>query len=120
MTWRLCATGIGLGVALGACASGPALTRDALVGTRWTERCPDAEIATAYIRLEPDASLAWSYTDPDSLVASDVHGWRVEAGELYVAWNLGGAVSRYRRERRGPLVGSSTFCSEATTLVPTL
>ena len=110
----------GMSLGLSACASPPSLTRDALVGTRWTERCPDTEIATAYVRLEPDSSLAWSYSDPDSLATSDVHAWRVEAGELVVAWNLGGAVSRYRPARGGALVGTSTFCSEATALVPAL
>ena len=105
-------------VALGACAGGRALTREALVGSRWTERCPDAEIATAYLRLEPDSSLAWSYAHPDSLRPSDVHGWRVEGGELVVSWNLGGAETRYRRGPGTALAGVSTFCSESVSLVP--
>ena len=118
MTWGTCFASMSLGAVLSACAGAPTLTRDALVGTQWTERCPDDEIATVYIRLEPDSSLAWSYEHPDSLQASDVHGWSVEAGELYVAWNLGGAVSRYRAGRGPMLAGTSTFCAESVTLVP--
>ena len=103
---------------LAACSSGRFLTRDELVGTRWVEICFDEQIATAYFRLEPDSSLAWSYEHPDSLQTSDVHGWSVDEGQLVVSWNLGGAVSSYRPSRGPILVGTSTFCSEATTLMP--
>ena len=107
-----------VGVGLAACASVRPLTWDELVGTRWTEVCPDEQIATAFLRLEPDSSLAWSYEHPDSLQASDVHRWSLDDGRLVVSWNLGGAVSHYPAGNAAALVGSSTFCSEATTLVP--
>ncbi|GAB5534337.1 MAG: hypothetical protein Rubg2KO_05860 [Rubricoccaceae bacterium] len=106
-------------VGLAACASVRPLTWDDLVGTTWAETCPDEQIATAYLRLEPDSSLAWSYEHPDSLALSDVHGWSIDEGRLVVSWNLGGAVSHYPLGTGTALVGSSTFCSDATRLVPT-
>lgn len=104
---------------LAACASVRPLTWNELVGSRWAEICPDEEIATAYLRLEPDSSLAWSYEHPDSLQASDVHGWSIDEGRLVISWNLGGAVSHYPAGTQAELRGSSTFCSERMTLVPT-
>lgn len=92
---------------------------DELVETRWTEICPDPEIATAFIRLEPDSSLAWSYVHPDSLQPSDMHSWTIDGGRLVVSWNLGGAISHYPAGRGTVLEGSSTFCSEEIILLPT-
>lgn len=110
-----------VGLVLGwvGCASVRPLTWDELVGTRWTEICPDPEIATAFLRLEPDSSVAWSYEHPDSLQASDVHSWSIDEGRLVVSWNLGGAVSHYPASAGADLEGSSTFCSDAMTLLPT-
>lgn len=110
---------LSLSVGLGACASTRELSWDELVGTRWTEICPDPEIATAFIRLEPDSSMAWSYEHPDSLRASAMHAWSIDEGRLVVSWNLGGAVSHYPAGRAEALEGSSTFCSDVITLLPT-
>lgn len=94
------------------CAASARLDRDALVGTTWREICPDPEIATAYVRLDADGHMAWSYEHPDSARVEAVHTWAVEDGVLLLKWNNGSATSRYTA---GPDptqldAEASTFC----------
>ena len=104
-----------------ACAGAPALTRADLVGTTWRERCPTPGIVDAYVRLDADGRMAWSYDRPDSLRVDDVHTWAVEDGALVLRWNKGGAATRYARAEGGAgrLVGSeSSLCAEGAVLEP--
>ena len=80
---------------LAACAGAARLDRADLVGTTWRERCPDPEIVDAYVRLDADGRMAWSYERPDSLRVEAVHTWAVEGGALVLRWNEGGATTRY-------------------------
>ena len=80
---------------LAACAGTARLDRAALVGTTWRERCPDPQIVDAYVRLDADGRMAWSYERPDSLRVEAVHTWAVEDGALVLRWNEGGATTRY-------------------------
>lgn len=99
-------------VGLAACAGGARLHRDDLVGTRWREVCPDPSIATAYVRLDADGHMAWSYDHPDSTRVEAVHTWTVEDGVLLLQWNNGSATTRYVvGDRPDRLEGvASTFC----------
>lgn len=105
-----------------ACAGPARLERADLVGTTWRERCPDPGIVDAYVRLDPDGRMAWSYDGPDSLRVEDVHSWAVEDGALVLRWNEGGATTRYRptdRGRPGTLAASeSNLCSAGALLDP--
>lgn len=102
---------------LAACAASGALRREALVGTVWAEVCPSPGIATAFVRLDADGHLAWSYDHPDSLIVEDVHTWAVERGELLLKWNLGGATSRYRAGADPDhLRGAAFFCHDGPSL----
>ena len=95
-----------------ACSGGARLARADLVETTWREVCPAPEIATAYVRLDADGLVAWSYLHPDSLRRDSVHTWAVEGGALLLRWNLGSATSRYPAGP-DPLrleADSSTFC----------
>lgn len=101
-----------LAAGLAGCGAAPRLAPADLAGTRWREICPDPAIATAYVRLQGDGLLLWSYRHPDSLQVDSVHTWAVEDGALLLRWNEGGATSRYvpgpdpvRLESTG-----STFC----------
>ena len=100
---------------LSACAAAPRLARADLVGTTWREVCPAPEIATAYVRLDPDGLLAWSYAHPDSLRRDTVHTWAVQDGALVLRWTLGGATSRYRptASPRVLAADSSSLCVDA-------
>ena len=97
------------------CAGAARLSRADLVGTVWRETCPDPEIATATVRLDPDGTVAWSYSGPGALAADTMHAWSVERGALVLRWNRGRATSHYRAGRDpGRLVAdSSTFCVDA-------
>ena len=100
-------------LALAACAGAARLDRADLVGTTWREVCPDPEIVAAYVRLDADGRMAWSYERPDSLRVEDVHTWAVEDGALVLRWNEGGATTRYVPDRGGAgrLVGrESNLC----------
>ena len=103
-------------VLAGCAASGRArLDRAALVGTTWREVCPNPSIATAYVRLDADGRMAWSYEHPDSVRVEDVHTWAVEGGVLLLRWNHASATSRYPA---GPdpdrlAAEASTFCVDA-------
>lgn len=80
----------------GCAAAGRArLDPSALAGTTWREICPDPAIATAYVRLDADGLMAWSYEHPDSARVEAVHTWAVEDGALLLKWSNGGATSRY-------------------------
>ena len=94
------------------CAGAAGLSRADLVGTTWREGCPAPEIATAYVRLDADGQMAWSYAHPDSVRRDTVHTWAVEDGELLLRWNLGSATSRYPAgtHPRRLEADSSTFC----------
>ena len=113
-----------LALACAACAGAPALTRADLVGTTWRERCPAPGIVDAYVRLDADGRLAWSYEHPDSVRVEDVHSWAVEGGALVVRWNEGGATTRYVRAEAGRggagrlVGGESTLCPEGAVLEP--
>ena len=96
------------------CSASEALRLDRadLVGTTWLEECPAPEIVEAFVRLDADGRLAWSYVAPDSARLDDVHTWAVEDGVLVLRWNEGGATSRYPA---GPdpdrlAAEASTFC----------
>ena len=99
-------------LALGACAAAPRLLRADLAGTTWREFCLAPEIATAYVRLEPDGQVAWSYAHPDSVRRDTVHTWAVEDGALVLRWTKGMAVSRYPAsgDPRHLVADSSSFC----------
>ena len=103
---------LALWVGLVACAGAARLSRTDLVGTTWREVCPAPEITTAYVRLDADGLLAWSYVHPDSLRRDSVHSWTVEEGALLLRWNLGSATSRYPAgaDPRRLEADSSTFC----------
>lgn len=94
------------------CAGGARLSRADLVGTTWREVCPAPEIATAYVRLDGDGQMAWSYAHPDSVRRDTVHSWAVADGALLLRWNLGSATSRYPAgaDPRRLQADSSTFC----------
>ena len=94
------------------CAGGARLSRADLVGTTWREDCPHPAIATAYVRLDADGRMAWSYVSPDSVRVEDVHTWAVEGGALLLRWNLGNATSRYPAGQDPDRLhaDSSTFC----------
>ncbi|WP_420456744.1 hypothetical protein [Rubrivirga sp.] len=94
------------------CAVTARLSYADLVGTTWREVCPAPEIATAFVRFDPDGVMAWSYARPDSVRRDTVHRWAVEDGALLLRWNFGRATSRYPA---GPNparldADSSTFC----------
>ena len=110
MPARLCLLALPLAVV--GCAGAARLSRADLVGTTWREVCPDPTIATAYVRLDADGRMAWSYVHPDSVRVEDVHTWAVEDGALLLRWNLGGATSRYPAARTPTHLeaDSSTFC----------
>ncbi len=99
-------------LALGACAAAPRLVRADLAGTTWREFCLAPEIATAYVRLEPDGQMAWSYAHPDSVRRDTVHTWAVEDGALVLRWTKGMAISRYPAsgDPRHLVADSSSFC----------
>ena len=101
-------------VLVSACAGPRALRLDRadLVGTTWREICPSPEIATAYVRLDPDGRMAWSYLHPDSVRAEDVHTWAVDGERLYLRWNNGSATSRYTAgpDPRQFEADTSSFC----------
>ena len=104
-------------VAAAGCTGSQALhlSRADVVGTTWRETCLSPQIATAYVRLDADGHMAWSYDGPDSLLVEDGHTWAVEDGKLLLKWNLGSATSRYPA---GPdpahlVADSSTFCIDA-------
>lgn len=100
----------------GCAASGRArLDRDALVGTTWREICPDPAIATAYVRLDADGHMAWSYEHPDSVRVEAVHTWTVEDGVLVLKWNNASATSRYPAGPDPAYLDAeaSTFCVDA-------
>ena len=99
-------------VAVAGCVGAARLTRAGLVGTTWREACPAPEIATAYVRLDADGVMAWSYVHPDSVRRDTVHRWAVEDGALWLRWNLGSATSRYPAGRAPDRLDadSSTFC----------
>ncbi|MDT0632274.1 hypothetical protein RQM47_06790 [Rubrivirga sp. S365] len=106
---------------LAACAGAARLDRADLVGTTWRETCADPEIVDAYVRLDADGGVAWSYERPDSVRAERVHTWAVEDGALVLRWNEGGAATRYVRAGReagpGRLVGrESTLCPDGAVL----
>ncbi len=94
------------------CAGAAQLSRADLVGTTWREVCPAPEIATAFVRLDADGVVAWSYARPDSVRRDTVHRWAVEDGALVLRWNLGRATSRYPAgSDPARLVATlSTFC----------
>ena len=102
---------------LAGCAASGALRRDALVGSTWAEICPSPGIATAFVRLDADGHLAWSYDHPDSLIVEPVHTWAVEDGELQLRWNQGSATSRYRAGADpDDLLGKAFFCRDGPSL----
>lgn len=97
---------------LAGCAGAARLSRADLAGTTWREVCPAPEIATAYVHLQADGRMAWSYSHPDSVRVDSVHSWAVEDGALLLKWNLGSATSRYPAgpDPRRLEADSSTFC----------
>lgn len=112
MTRRVLAPVLLAALGVGACAGAARLHRADLVGTRWREVCPDPAIATAYVRLDADGHMAWSYEHPDSARVEAVHRWTVEDGALLLQWNNGSATTRYvAGDRADRLTGvASTFC----------
>ena len=102
------------GLAAG-CAGADRLSRGELEGTVWREVCPNPQIATATVRLDPGGAVAWSYDGPGALAADTMHAWAVERGALVLRWNRGHAFSRYRagRDLDRLVADSSTFCVDA-------
>lgn len=99
------------------CAGAARLSRADLVGTTWREVCPDPEIVAAYVRLDGDGRMAWSYDHPDSVRVETVHTWAVEDGALVLRWNEGGATTRYVAEGPGRLAGrESNLCPDGAVL----
>ena len=104
-------------LALAACAGAARLDRADLVGTTWREVCPNPAIVAAYVRLDGDGRMAWSYEHPDSVLVEDVHSWAVEGGALVLRWNEGGAMTRYVPDRPDRLAGrESNLCPDGATL----
>ena len=100
-----------------ACAGTARLDRADLVGTTWREVCPDPAIVTAYVRLDSDGRMAWSYEHPDSVRVEDVHTWAVEGGALVLRWNEGGATTRYVAAAPSRLAGrESNLCPDGAVL----
>jgi hypothetical protein len=104
----------------GGCAlvpsSGSGLTERALVGTTWAEVCPNSDPERSFIRLDADATFAWSYEAPSRVEIDSGESWSVADGVLTISWNDGFATSRYDLEagtaERIPGVVSSKNCGE--------
>lgn len=102
----------------GCATTGPArLDRRALVGTEWIELCPGQDIRTAFVRLDADGHLAWSYDSPEALVVEDVHTWAVADGALELRWNHASATSRFTATADpDELAGTAAYCPDALVL----
>ena len=96
-------------VVAGCAGSSPLVAAD-LARSTWAERCPGSTPDLAYLRLDPDGSFAWSYSDPDAVEADSGDTWSVEGTTLTISWNDGFAVTTYdlRSFDTGRLQGSST------------
>jgi len=113
---------VGLIVSLSACATtgsgspqaGPVWTDEMLVGTMWSEICPGGDPAETWLAFYEDGTFAYLYLEAEWEYDGD-ETWRVEGGDLIVAWNNDFASSRYPLDASGRLAGRSTkACSNIT------
>jgi hypothetical protein len=114
---------IGLVTPLSACATsgsrGPVdsavWTDDMIIGSMWTEVCPGGEPEQTWLSFYEDGTFAYLYPNKDwTYDGNDT--WKVEGGDLVVAWNDNFASTRYRLDSSGRLTGRSTKSCPTITL----
>lgn len=105
-----------LALVVAGCGGSSPLVADDLARTTWAEHCPGSDPDLAYLRLDPDGTFAWSYSDPDAVETDSGDTWAIEGTTLIISWNDGFAVTTYdlRSFDTGRLQGSSTkTCGDA-------